>query len=226
MLIIYSIVLIRAPCSFIMYSLVSYEKFRSDLYLLLTLGESPTEEYNLLIDFISNSKNASDVFILVEGLKDESNDLFKKGKYEETLEKYGYAGIILARNVFEEKDRISFCDLAFRILLNSVACFGKTNEYNQVGLTCFVVLEFEPKNVKALFWTVSVSIEVGKVDWAYWDLFAASEIDPIIKEVSKELERVKLLLSNLQSKDHKNDPKPIGLGLCLPNRSSPKGVRK
>lgn len=209
-----------------MLSTTSYEKFRAELYILLTSGDGPLQEDNLLIEFISKSKNASDVIILVEGLKDEGNSLFKQRKFEDALEKYGYAGLILAHYIFkEEKDRVSFWDLAVRILLNADACCAKVNDHNQVGLLCSVVLEFEPKNVKALYRRASTSIVVGKIEWAYWDLVTASEIDPKNKEISKELDRVKLLLSNVHSSVYENDIAPAGLGLSLPSSSSLKEIR-
>lgn len=61
---------------------------------------------------------------------------------------------------------------------------------------------------------------------AYWDLQATSEIDPKNKEISKEFERVQFILSNLQPKEYENDPNPVGLGLCLPSRSSQNEIER
>lgn len=110
-------------------------------------------------------------------------------------------------------------DLAICILLNSAACFSKKNEFEQVGRICSIILEFSPDDVKALFRRAMAAIELGKSEWAYWDLLLATTIDPGNQEVTMKLEKVKNSLPKARSKKHPHDDIPAGLGVGL---SSPR----
>ncbi|KAL2937701.1 Peptidyl-prolyl cis-trans isomerase FKBP62 [Bienertia sinuspersici] len=110
-------------------------------------------------------------------------------KIDNALEIYGYAKAILARYKFEEEENLSeFCELALCILLNSTTCFSRQNEYVQVGQLCSIILDFQPNNVKVMYRRAMVVIELEKHEWAYWDLYLATEIDPKNQEVIKRLE--------------------------------------
>lgn len=110
---------------------------------------------------------------------------------QETLEKYGYAGLILVRFVFElEEDMIKFFELANCILLNLDACFNKKKEFEQVGYICTIILEFNPNNIKALFRRALAAFEFGRSDFACWNLLTTHELDPSNCEVAKKLEQV------------------------------------
>ncbi|KNA20730.1 hypothetical protein SOVF_049710 [Spinacia oleracea] len=149
-------------------------------------------------------------------MKEEGNLLFKKGLITDALEKYGYAGVILGCFVFEEKEHISnFYDLAICILLNSAACFSKKNEHEQVGLICSIILEFNPNNVKALYRRAMAAIELGRSDFAYWDLLLASEFDPSNCEVAEKLGKIKHSLMEMEKKNHVQNTTPLGLGIGL-----------
>ncbi|KAL2930966.1 Protein translocase subunit SecA [Bienertia sinuspersici] len=53
-------------------------------------------------------------------MKEARNSLLEKGEVDEALEKYGYAGMIIARfNSEEEDDRLEFLKLGIGILMNS-----------------------------------------------------------------------------------------------------------
>ncbi|KAL2934474.1 Peptidyl-prolyl cis-trans isomerase FKBP62 [Bienertia sinuspersici] len=132
------------------------------------------------------------VLDLAKEMKEKGNSCFKERKFENALEMYGYAETILARFQFEDEiDRIEFCELAICILLNSTACFTKLNEFERVGQVCSIVLEFQPNNVKVMYRRAVAAVELGKHDWAYWDLVVAAEINPNNQEIVKLLGEVK-----------------------------------
>lgn len=133
-------------------SLEVYGRFREELNKLLTKGDNLLEEDEFLIELISNSKNPGGVLDLAREMKEEGSLLFKEGRIGDALEKYGYAGVILGCFIFEKEEHISnFYDLTICILLNSAVCFSKKNEFEQVGLICCIILEFNLNKVKALY---------------------------------------------------------------------------
>ncbi|XP_010669416.1 uncharacterized protein LOC104886644 [Beta vulgaris subsp. vulgaris] len=153
---------------------------------------------------------------LVTSWREEGNSLFSHGDVDDALEYYGFVGVMLSLIVLEEEVATSFCKLAFCILLNLAAWSLKKNEFDQVGLLCYVVLSFDPCNVKALFRRAKASMGKGRCDLAYWDLPQASKIDSSNKETAKKLNEVRS--SFIKQKDH-----PIGLGLePLPPRKKMK----
>ncbi|XP_056697551.1 70 kDa peptidyl-prolyl isomerase-like [Spinacia oleracea] len=108
-------------------------------------------------------------------MKEEGNLLFKKGHIIDSLEKYGYAGIILGCFIFEEEEHLrKFYDLSICILLNSAVCFSRKIEYEQVGLICSVILEFDSNNVKDLYRRAMAAGELCRGDFAFLDLLLAS----------------------------------------------------
>ncbi|KNA17484.1 hypothetical protein SOVF_079340 [Spinacia oleracea] len=199
-------------------SLEVYGRFREELNKLLTKGDNLLEEDEFLIELISNSKNPGGVLDLAREMKEEGSLLFKEGRIGDALEKYGYAGVILGCFIFEKEEHISnFYDLAICILLNSAICFSKKNEFEQVGLICSIILEFNPNNVKALYRRAIAAAELGRSDFAYWDLLLAHEVDPSNREVVEKLEKIKPSHMVKKKKNHAHDTIPLGLGLGLPD---------
>ena len=93
------------------------------------------EEDKDLLEIISASNNPKGVLDFAKEMKEEGNSLFKKGRFDDALEKYGYAGLILGCFEFAKEDRNEFFELASCALLNSAACFSKMQQFEQVGLT-------------------------------------------------------------------------------------------
>uniref|UniRef100_A0A803NDE1 Uncharacterized protein n=1 Tax=Chenopodium quinoa TaxID=63459 RepID=A0A803NDE1_CHEQI len=102
-----------------MCSLDLYKKFKEELNRLLSEGDNLNEEDKHFINFISNSNTPKDVLNLVKEMKEEGNELYKQRSFDEALEKYGFAGVILSRIALElEEDIRLFHDLARCTLLN------------------------------------------------------------------------------------------------------------
>ncbi|KMS99653.1 hypothetical protein BVRB_1g022210 [Beta vulgaris subsp. vulgaris] len=208
-----------------------YKRLREEIHRLLTEGENLMDDDEFLLDLISCSNDSKDVLELVRALKEEGNVLYKQRKFEDALEKYGYAGLVLARYEFVEKSDMGACfELAICVLLNSAACFGKKNEFENVGRICSIILEFEPSNVKALFRRALAASKLGRSIWAYWDLLFAVEIDRNNREVASKLEEVKSSLRKEESIKRSQSVVPLGAtdkhnhdGLASIVDSGPKG---
>lgn len=68
------------------------------------------------------------VLVFAKEMKDEGNALFKKGSFDDVLEKYGFAGLVLGCFEFGEKNRYVFFELASCALLNIYAYLSKKNK--------------------------------------------------------------------------------------------------
>lgn len=78
-----------------------------------------------------------------EQLKFEGNDLVKKGMYEQALEKYNQA--VAACKMPEDKKLYVAC------VGNRALCWQQQSAFHQMIEDCNLVLEHDPKNIKALF---------------------------------------------------------------------------
>lgn len=113
-----------------MSSLEIYDKLRGELIKIFLEGDNLVEDDEFWLDLISDSMDSKKVLELAKEMKEKGNSYFKERKFEDALEMYGYAEVILARFKFEEEyDRTEFCDLAICILLNSSACFSRLKEF-------------------------------------------------------------------------------------------------
>lgn len=66
----------------------------------------------------------------------------------------------------------------------------KKQEFRQVGLICTLILDFNPKHVKALFRREMVAVKLGEKIYAYYDLLSGLEVKPSNKEVEQKLDQV------------------------------------
>lgn len=85
-----------------------------------------------------------------------------------------------------------------------------------MGQVCSIVLDFQPNNVKALYRRAMAAVELGRHEWAYWDLVLAAEINPKNQEIVKLLGEVKDFICKKKAKDQTQTDCPKGLGLGLP----------
>ncbi|KAL2902516.1 Protein TANC1 [Bienertia sinuspersici] len=100
-----------------MTSLETYKKLREKILPLI--GDELLEDELFFLSMISSSKDPKMVLGLARDMKEAGNSLFKKGELDKALEKYGYAGMIIARfNFEEESDRLEFLKLGIGILMN------------------------------------------------------------------------------------------------------------
>lgn len=78
-----------------MESMEDYGKFRRELNLLLTRGDNLGEEERDFLELLSASDDPRGVIGLATEMQEEGNTLFKEGRFDDALERYGYAGVIL-----------------------------------------------------------------------------------------------------------------------------------
>lgn len=95
------------------------KKFRGDMNHLLTAGENLLEEDKQFLHPISVSNDSIGVLELAKEMKEEGNALFKKWNFDDALEKYGFAGLVLGFFEFGEEDRYAFFELTCCVLLPS-----------------------------------------------------------------------------------------------------------
>ncbi|KAL2930718.1 Protein TANC1, partial [Bienertia sinuspersici] len=109
-------------------SLDYYERIRG--IKTLVEEENILEEDEICIDMVTSSKDPKRVIRLAREME-QGNSLFKKGEFDDALERYGYARLILSQYNFKEDDqRIQCCDLILYIWLNLIVCFSKNKDYN------------------------------------------------------------------------------------------------
>lgn len=91
-----------------------YEKFRGDLNRLFIARENLLEDDNMFLHLISISNDPKGALELAKEMKENGNALFKMGSYDEALEKYGFAGLVLG--CFEFGEEYSMLSLNWHVV--------------------------------------------------------------------------------------------------------------
>lgn len=107
-----------------------------------------------------------------EALKAEANDLFRAARFEEAIEKYTQA-----LNACSDPNG----KLALTIRNNRAACNQQLSNYHDVIDDTTMVLEYEPKNMKALLRRGLAFEGIEKFRSALADIRAVLAIDPTVK---------------------------------------------
>ncbi|KAL2927403.1 Peptidyl-prolyl cis-trans isomerase D [Bienertia sinuspersici] len=170
-------------------------ELQKDLKDLLFDGSNLEKEDSDLFRFVSTLDNPKGVLEHSSNFKDEGNSSFKEGDFENALEKYSLSCVFLScLDVQEEDTRSSFSHLASIVILNMAASLLKKKEFEHVGQLCSIVLNYNPKNVKALFRRANVAIGLGEYELACWDLRIAQETESSNQEVGRKLKEVEQIL--------------------------------
>lgn len=107
-----------------------------------------------------------------ELLKNEGNDLFKKGNYDLALEKYTAA--VDACDINNEADKKTY----IAAVGNRALCWQQQSNYQAMIGDCNLVLEQDSRNIKALFRRASAFEGMEKYRLALQDIRAVLYINP------------------------------------------------
>ncbi|KAL2920789.1 Peptidyl-prolyl cis-trans isomerase FKBP62 [Bienertia sinuspersici] len=174
---------------------------RKDLKGILFDGSNLENEDSDLFEFISNLENPKGVLEHSRIIKDEGNSSFKEGDLDSALEKYSLSCVFLSCLALLEGDaRNSFSQLASSVILDMVASLLKKKEFEHVGQLCSIVLNYNPKNVKALFQRANAAIELGEYELTCWDLRIAPNVESLNQEVVQKLRKVEQILHSFPKK--------------------------
>lgn len=112
-------------------------------------------------------------------LKQEGNELVKKGRFQDALEKY------------TECLQIKPNECA--IYTNRALCYLRVNRFQEAKLDCDSALAIEPANKKAFYRRALASKGLKDYLAASTDLQEVLQLDPNVQEAEQELEQVTLL---------------------------------
>jgi AH receptor-interacting protein len=133
---------------------------------------------------------------LIPVLKQQGNELFKSGKYQEASDKYATALAYLDQFMIREKpndvDWLQLNEQKLPILLNYAMCaYNLGNMYSCIEHTSGV-LEHQPNNVKALFRRAKAHASAWNLGEARADLAACLNLDKSLeRECNTLLEQLK-----------------------------------
>lgn len=127
-----------------------------------------------------------------EALKEEGNDLFKSGKYQEAIEKYG--------NAIENDPKNK--NLNAQLYCNRSACQGKLNNWDSAIEDASKAIELNPQYLKAYLRRAQCYQQVQKFEEAKRDYHKASEIEPENREVKQKLKEAEQLYKKAKRKDY------------------------
>lgn len=125
----------------------------------------------------------------VERLKEEGNGLFKKGLFEQALEKYSKA-------LEECEDEDSAMALVLRN--NRAACSHQLSDYGAVAKDASFVLEREPNNIKALVRRMLAYEPLERYEAALQDARAVLRQEPRHEAANKLQHRLGKVVRDLQ----------------------------
>ncbi|KAL2941050.1 70 kDa peptidyl-prolyl isomerase [Bienertia sinuspersici] len=138
---------------------------------MFLVGANLRNEDGFTLDLLSDSMKLKEGLKIVRDMKEEGNSFFALEKFDDALERYGYAEIILVNSKFkEEDDKIEMWNLSPCILQNISAYFSRLKEFEQVGQICITILDFHPKNVKAMYRRAMAAIGLERHEWALLEI--------------------------------------------------------
>lgn len=167
-------------------------------------------------------KDVNAILAALEKLKFIGNELFKTQKLDMALKKYKkvvrYVDHATEDNFDDfssvesgdeeepkpDKDdekRLALLKVFLPSLLNSAACKIKLGNNSSAVEDCNRVLEYDEKNVKAMYRKAQANSNMKDFEEAMKDLKAASEIAPDDKAIRSEIARVKKLAAEKKQKD-------------------------
>ncbi|CAE7477477.1 FKBP70 [Symbiodinium natans] len=159
--------------------------------------------------------------VISERLKEEGNDLFKKGSWMDAVEKYEEAASLVhyywSTDANWRKNNRGIDDDVLKLVddlggteedarwqrkhralcaLNLAACKQKLDKFDEAIIACDVTLELDPDNVKALYRRAESRIRPTKAtaydhDIAIKDLAKANALDPSNQTVERLLVRLR-----------------------------------
>ncbi|KAL2932523.1 Peptidyl-prolyl cis-trans isomerase D [Bienertia sinuspersici] len=160
--------------------------FQEDLKGLLFDGSNLEIEDLDLFGLISNLENPKSVLEHSRNFKEEGNTSFREGDFDGALEKYSLSSVFLSCLTLQKKDiRTFFLHLSSSVVLNMASTLLKKKEFQHVGQQCFIVLNYNPENVKALFLRANAAVGLDKYELAFWDLRVAQDVEPSNQEVAR-----------------------------------------
>jgi len=176
--------------------------------------------YSYKSDNHFNNKNG--IIQHITNMKEEGNNLFRNGKYEEAIKKYYETIQEIAAND-EEKYKTELDNIERICRLNIANCKLKTGDYEGVINECSIVLESK-KCFKGYYRMGLALMKKNKYDQAFryfenaYSIGTASEkkcIEPYLKECKERFEEIKkkqrverLQKENEENEEQKNNSDP------------------
>jgi stress-induced-phosphoprotein 1 len=131
-----------------------------------------------------------------ERLKEEGNAFFKKSAFEEAIAKYTEAINLMPHEYGKELNPI-----AVACYNNRAACYQQLGFYKKVTEDCSMVIEAEPKNVKALLRRGLALEALEKYRSALSDIRDVLAIDPTVEMANKAQHRLGQAVRRLKAGD-------------------------
>ncbi|KAK1269288.1 Peptidyl-prolyl cis-trans isomerase FKBP65 [Acorus gramineus] len=136
--------------------------------------------------------------------KEDGNNLFKIGKYQQAAKKYDKAtDYVTEDGSFEDGEEKLVKSLRVACWLNSAACRLKLSDSQTAIKLCTKVLDIETSNMKALYRRAQAYINTVDLDLAEYDIKVALEVDP----QNREVKTIYRTLKQLQAESNKKDAK-------------------
>ncbi|KAL2923092.1 70 kDa peptidyl-prolyl isomerase [Bienertia sinuspersici] len=156
------------------------EQIKKDIRgLLIDKDSFDPKDTGCLLSYIDDLDNPKELLEHIKEFREDGNSFFRKGDVDSALEKYGFAGIFLTCLALEkEEDKETFVNIKCVLLLNMAACLLRKKEFVLAGKFCTIVLDLNPRSVKALFRRAFAAMELGRIEFAVSDLELAYVIDP------------------------------------------------
>jgi len=140
---------------------------------------------------MSDARDCLRMMKKLERSKNEANDLYKRGKWQEAVTAYGESLSI------DPNNRITNA----KILGNRALARSKIDQFDQAKDDCDAALKLDPTYTKAKKTRAKITGEQGDWEQAVKDLKALAEDNPGDAEIQKELQKAELELKKSKRKD-------------------------
>jgi tetratricopeptide (TPR) repeat protein len=150
------------------------------------------------------SENVDSKIQVAEKEKNLGNECFKKGENQKALKHYHQALLNLNGLVGLSNDETKQVN-NLKVLVNNnmAAVYIKNGNLPKALNASNIVLQIEPKNVKALFRRGKAYLDEGNLDRAEADLMEAEKLDPEDKGIKKEIQVLKKKIKEDDKKKQK-----------------------